>query len=159
MVWVPPPQICLAVKFTLVTSVILHILVNKLHSTHSNILHECVVMLCKTWGTCSLGFTNLFSLQGGHRVPEAVKAVFDVVPTLALQRIVVCPLVCLQWKESQGLQPGSRAVWAEDSGGPAIPDQTYTNHSAAKSHSACTTATLTFSVTFIFLSNKRWKTV
>lgn len=41
-------------------------------------------------------FTNLFSLQGGHRVPEAVKAVFDVVPTLALQRIVVCPFVCLQ---------------------------------------------------------------
>lgn len=40
--------------------------------------------------------TNLFSLQGRHRVPEAVKAVFDVVPTLALQRIVVCPFVCLQ---------------------------------------------------------------
>lgn len=39
--------------------------------------------------------TNLFSLQGRYRVPEAVKAVFDVVPTLALQCIVVCPFVCL----------------------------------------------------------------
>lgn len=51
--------------------------------------------LC-AWGTCRLSFTNLFSLQGGYRVPEAVKAVFDVVPTFALQRIVVCPFVCLQ---------------------------------------------------------------
>lgn len=46
--------------------------------------------------TYRLSVTNLFSLQGGYRVPEAVKAVFDVVPTLALQRIVVCPFVCLQ---------------------------------------------------------------
>lgn len=45
---------------------------------------------------CLWTFTNLFSLQSGYRVPEAVKAVFDVVPTLALQRIVVCPFVCLQ---------------------------------------------------------------
>lgn len=42
------------------------------------------------------GRTNLFSLQGRYRVPQAVKAVFDVVPTLALQCIVVCPFVCLQ---------------------------------------------------------------
>ena len=52
-------------------------------------------LLC-AWWTCRLSFTNLFSLQGGYGVPEAVKAVFDVVPTLALQRIVVCPFVCLQ---------------------------------------------------------------
>lgn len=71
-------------------------------------------------GTYTLSFTNLFSLQGGHRVPKAVKAVFDVVPTLALQCIVVRPFVCLQREESQGLEPGSRAVWAEDSGRPAI---------------------------------------
>ena len=48
------------------------------------------------WHLCLWTFTNLFSLQGGYRVPEAVKAVFDVVPTLALQRIVVCPFVCLK---------------------------------------------------------------
>lgn len=48
------------------------------------------------WTTRRLNVTNLFSLQGGDRVPQAVKAVFDVVPTLALQRIVVCPFVCLQ---------------------------------------------------------------
>lgn len=40
--------------------------------------------------------THLFSLQGRYWVPEAVKAVFYVVPTLALQCIVVCPFVCLQ---------------------------------------------------------------
>lgn len=41
-------------------------------------------------------FTNLFPLQGGNGIPKAVKAVFDVVPTFALQRIVMCPFVCLQ---------------------------------------------------------------
>lgn len=49
-----------------------------------------------------------------------MKAVFDVVPTLALQRIVMCPFVCLQRQESQGLQPGSTAAWVEDSGHPTI---------------------------------------
>lgn len=48
-----------------------------------------------TWASVARGRTNLFSLQGRYRVPEAVKAVFDVVPTLALQCIVVCPFVCL----------------------------------------------------------------
>lgn len=45
---------------------------------------------------CTWSDTNLFSLQGRYWVPEAVKAVFYVVPTLALQCIVVCPFVCLQ---------------------------------------------------------------
>lgn len=102
------------------------------------ILHDCDHYK----RTYTLSFTNLFSLQGGHRVPKAVKAVFDVVPTLALQRIVVCPFVCLQWEESQGLQPGSRAAWVEGTVGvPAVRGQTYTNRSAAKSRSAFKTMT------------------
>lgn len=106
--------------------------VNYKTDIHKYFTWVCGHYLCAC-GTYSLGFTNLFSLQGGHWVSEAVKAVFDVVPTLALQRIVVCPFVCLQWKESQGLQPGSRAVWVEDSGCSAVPGKTYTNRSAAKS--------------------------
>lgn len=42
-----------------------------------------------------LTFTNLFPLQCGNGIPKAVKAVFDVVPTFALQRIVMCPFVCI----------------------------------------------------------------
>jgi len=48
------------------------------------------------WRTCRLNFANLLPLQGGDRVPEAVEAVFDVVPTFALQGVVVRPFVCLQ---------------------------------------------------------------
>lgn len=85
----------------------------------------------------SLNVTNLFSLQGRYRVPQAVKAVFDVVPTFALQCIVVCPFVCLQWEVTgpsawQQCSVGRRTAGVQL----AVPAHTYTSCSAAQRRNA-----------------------
>lgn len=53
--------------------------------------------------------TDLLPLQGRNRVPQAVEAVFDVVSALALQRVVVRALVCLQRQQRQAFSQCTRA--------------------------------------------------